>query len=265
VTQGFRFPAPRAKTVEGDMNGKKTSGSFKPFAHLGKLLPAGHAASRCKGRPGRWEEPDKPASPRVKLPPSAEILSDAELFQAVMTDVTPLDRTVKVGTRRPPPQSKDDPMEGPEAEAVEQLRQLVSDGTGFRVELTPEYMEGTGWKVPPETSRRLHRGEFSIQDHIDLHGLTAAEAREAFNGFLRRAVRTGKRGVLVVHGRGLSSPERPVLKAKVQEWLSNSPWNRWVIAFASARRVDGGAGATYVLLRSRKAEKCRRPRAGGKR
>jgi DNA-nicking Smr family endonuclease len=55
--------------------------------------------------------------------------------------------------------------------------------------------------------------------------------------------------ILIIHGRGLSSPAGPVLKTKVIQWLTTGPWRRWVMAFASARLCDGGAGATYVLLR----------------
>jgi len=62
---------------------------------------------------------------------------------------------------------------------------------------------------------------------------------------------SGKRAVLIVHGRGLSSPGEPVLKNKVREWLTRTAWRKWVIAFTSAQSYDGGTGATYVLLRHR--------------
>ena len=77
------------------------------------------------------------------------------------------------------------------------------------------------------------------------------EAREALEAFLKDAIRTGKRAVLIVHGRGLSSPDIPVLKSKVYAWLTRGPWRKWVIAFTSAKLHDGGAVATYVLLRQR--------------
>jgi len=57
--------------------------------------------------------------------------------------------------------------------------------------------------------------------------------------------------VMIIHGRGLSSPSEPVLKTRVFQWLQSGPWRKWVMAFASARWCDGGAGATYVLLRKR--------------
>ena len=65
----------------------------------------------------------------------------------------------------------------------------------------------------------------------------------------------GKTGILVTHGRGLSSPAEPILKRKVEEWLTRGPWRKWVVAYTSARLCDGGAGATYVLLRPRPVSK----------
>ena len=67
--------------------------------------------------------------------------------------------------------------------------------------------------------------------------------------------------IFVVHGRGLKSPDKPVLKAKVFEWLTRGPLRAHVIALASARSCDGGAGATYVLLRRRPIGKRQRKRA----
>ena len=99
-----------------------------------------------------------------------------------------------------------------------------------------------------------------MQDHLDLHGLTAAEARDAVDRFLTNAVRQGLRTVLIIHGRGLSSPGEPVLKSRLMQWLNRGVWRKWVMAYTSARRCDGGAGATYVLLRNPTAVKGTLPR-----
>ena len=143
----------------------------------------------------------------------------------------------------------------PEAEALMRLDKLVRNGEGFTVSDTPEYMEGIGYGVNPEVARRLHRGDYSIQAHIDLHGLGVEPAHEAFERFLKDALLSGKRAVLLVHGRGLSSREEPVLKTKVKEWLTSGRWRKWVMAFTSARACDGATGATYVLLRQSPATK----------
>jgi DNA-nicking Smr family endonuclease len=101
--------------------------------------------------------------------------------------------------------------------------------------------------IGPEVLRRLRRGEWSIQAHIDLHGHRVDEARHALVLFLKHALRNGLRCVRVVHGKGLGSRDRvPVLKGKVRGWLVQ---REEVIAFCQARPIDGGAGALVVLLR----------------
>jgi DNA-nicking Smr family endonuclease len=144
---------------------------------------------------------------------------------------------------------------------LSQLQTLIDSGQGYRIADTPEYIEGCGYRVPDEITRRLHRGDFAIQGHIDLHGMSALEAGKAVDGFLRQAVRQGLRTVLIIHGRGLSSPGEPVLKPLLEERLNRDGWRKWVLAYTSARACDGGAGATYVLLRKRPIPKTfRKPR-----
>ena len=94
--------------------------------------------------------------------------------------------------------------------------------------------------------RRLARGRYAVQDEIDLHGLTVAEAKPRLADFIEYSARSGKTCVRIVHGKGLGSGDRgPVLKRKVARWLRQ--WDA-VLAFVSARQVDGGTGALYVLL-----------------
>ncbi len=93
---------------------------------------------------------------------------------------------------------------------------------------------------------RLRRGEFTVEDAIDLHGLTALEAREALREFLGEALARRFACVRVIHGKGLrSGPRGPVLKHAVNVWLRKIDA---VQAFASAPQRDGGTGAVYVLL-----------------
>ena len=186
-----------------------------------------------------------------ELNPSLEI----KLFEAAMSGVKPLARRRGVERNFPAkvPEGRPaaDTGEKEDAETLSKLTDLVQHGTGFNIMDTAEYVEGTGYNVHPEVARYLHGGNYSIQAHVDLHALMVHDAREVFERFLKWAVTTGKRGVLIVHGRGLSSAAGPVLKTKVIEWLTLGPWRRWVVAYSSARRCDGGAGATYVLLRAR--------------
>jgi len=95
--------------------------------------------------------------------------------------------------------------------------------------------------------RRLRRGQFVVQAHLDLHGHTVPQAHVALAEFLREALERGARCVRVVHGKGLGSAHKlPVLKGKVGGWLRR---HGDVLAFCPAPPHDGGGGAVYVLLR----------------
>lgn len=181
-------------------------------------------------------------------------VKEQALFDEAMADVTPISRSgcISSDSQKRLPEGPDD---NPDAAALGQLENLVKHGEGFVLADTAEYIEGTGHRVNPQITRRLHRGDFSIQAHIDLHGLRVEDAYAAFDIFLKDSIMTGKRAVLIVHGRGLSSPDKPVLKTSLISWLTTGPWRKWVLAFSSARACDGGTGATYVLLRTRPVTK----------
>ena len=94
--------------------------------------------------------------------------------------------------------------------------------------------------------RKLRRGQYRVQAEIDLHGMTVAEAKLALRDFLAGALDRQFRCVRIIHGKGLRSGHRgPVLKGAVSSVLRRVGA---VVAYVSARQVDGGTGAVYVLL-----------------
>jgi DNA-nicking Smr family endonuclease len=222
----------------------RSSNLYRPFENLEALLES--KSLNLKSRPA--SRPPKLSNK------NSDPISERRLFLEAMADVKPISREKRI-ENNPKLILRKESDTTSEAETLQRLKELVNQGKGFVVADTAEYMEGTGYKINPCITRRLHRGEFSIQTHIDLHGLNVEDAKDAFEDFLRKAVNTGKRGVLIVHGRGLSSPAKPILKTKVREWLTRGPWRKWVIAFSSARLCDGGTGGTYVLLRQRPVTK----------
>jgi DNA-nicking Smr family endonuclease len=219
------------------MKSPKSTFSFKSFEEIRALLTT-KSISFPEAPPPICEECHEQLSPE----------SEEKLFQEAMNGVAPISRDNCV-ERGFPTVFPERPKDEDDSEPLLKLKDLVEYGMGFQVADTPEYIEGTMYHVHPEVARRLHRGDYSIQAYINLHRLNVSNARETLEKFLRLAVTTGKTGVLIVHGRGLSSTAEPVLKQKVVEWLTRGPWRKWVIAYASARSCDGGAGATYVLLR----------------
>ena len=105
--------------------------------------------------------------------------------------------------------------------------------------------------IGTDVTRKLRRGEWSVQGQIDLHGLRREEARERLSAFIRDANKQGLRCVRVVHGKGLGSPGKaPVLKSRVHSWLVQK---QEVLAFVQAKPAEGGAGALMVLLVPAKA------------
>jgi DNA-nicking Smr family endonuclease len=150
----------------------------------------------------------------------------------------------------PPPRGAPGAFWHPDLDAVDELRALVRGDAPFDLADGDEFVEGRVAGLDPNLLRKLRRGDFAVQGHVDLHGMTRDEAKGAVERFLRASRNAGKRCVVVVHGRGLHSKDQlPVLKEALRTWLSTARFARHVLAFASARPVDGGAGAVYVLLR----------------
>jgi DNA-nicking Smr family endonuclease len=178
---------------------------------------------------------------------------DKDLFLEAMSGVTPLPGTPKKITRspgdhvRPPYPAPDDKREG-----MARLHDLVKGFIELDITFTDEYIEGSVRGISRKLMKTLKKGEVPVQDHIDLHGLTRKEAEIRVKDFLLQSSRRGLRCVLIVHGRGLNSQDSlAVLKANLPAWLTSGPAKKIVLAFATARPYDGGAGAVYVLLRKR--------------
>jgi DNA-nicking Smr family endonuclease len=192
--------------------------------------------------------PPVPKAPPPPPPPPREV-REVDLWTDATAGVRPLDRgpdRVEPPRPRPLPEQVWDP----ELEALDELRALVSGDAPFDLADSDEFIEGRVSSVDTGTVRKLRRGEYAVQGHLDLHGLTREEAKARVESFLRGSRNAGKRCVLLVHGRGLHSKDQiPVLKEALKTWLATARFGRHVLAFATAQPVDGGAGAIYVLLR----------------
>ena len=180
--------------------------------------------------------------------------NEDEYFLEAVSDVEPLSRDKNKITRHPDPNIKPaHPAGTEELEALAHLSDLVSGHAQIDITFTDEYIEGSVKGFSPKLMRQLKKGQFPIQDYVDLHGLTKQRAEERVRDFLLQSYRLGLRCVLIVHGRGLNSENHiPVLKERLPGWLNRRPINKIVLAFSTARPYDGGAGAIYVLLKRRK-------------
>lgn len=169
---------------------------------------------------------------------------DVSLFRRLMGDAKPLQPTEKAPQHRPRAIAKARFARQDERAALqESLESDIDESETGAGEALRFHRPSVGRR----TMRKLARGNFSVQDEIDLHGMTVPEAKEALQEFMGECELSGYTCIRVVHGKGLGSGNRgPVLKGKVNKWLRQ--WNA-VLAFVSARQIDGGTGAVYVLLR----------------
>lgn len=172
--------------------------------------------------------------------------SDLALFHAAMADVRPLRsrQSAELRRRRPPP------VPGQRHADDRAVLRELAQGPSADNPLGPELGEALAYARPglqQKTLRRLRRGEFSVMAELDLHGQTVEPARRLLADFLNECQRRQLGCVRVIHGKGRrSSNAGPVLKGQVDRWLRQRDE---VLAFCSARPVDGGTGALYVLLR----------------
>ena len=182
------------------------------------------------------------ASQQVKAVQQAA--SDKDLFVRAAGAVKPLPDKRKLHHKVEP---KIPPAMQYQRDEKAVLKEAISDE--FDVSTLLECDEHLSFRRPgigPDVTRKLRRGDWSIQRQIDLHGLRRDDAREALSIFIREAHKQGIRCVRVVHGKGLGSPGKaPVLKSRVHSWLVQK---NEVLAFVQAKPADGGAGALVVLL-----------------
>jgi DNA-nicking Smr family endonuclease len=180
--------------------------------------------------------------PRPSPPPDP---ADAELFRAAIgpvRELAPPPEPPRAPKPRPVPRQR----EIDEARALEDSRLHpfdYADGFGDNV----EYLKDG---LAPRVLKRLKRGQYSVQDEFDLHGMKAVLAERVLREFLHESRRRENLCVRIVHGKGLNSEgDFPVLKALVERMLRQ---RADVLAFASAPAAQGGTGAVLVLLARRR-------------
>ena len=176
----------------------------------------------------------------VSVSPKSD--DDAQLFREAVRDVKPLSREAIVrGIRKPLPHAR-----FTREDRLAVLQESLSADTADLDVASGEELAFQREGLPISVLRKLRRGQYHIQAEIDLHGLTVVEAKDVLRSFLADSLERQFRCVRIVHGKGLRSGHRgPVLKGTVSSVLRRVGR---VLAFVSARQVDGGTGAVYVLL-----------------
>jgi DNA-nicking Smr family endonuclease len=202
-----------------------------------------------------FESPSEPTGPDLEaVPADSHAEEDERLFREAMAGVEPLASPHKRVVPLPRVDARPaHPAPDEDLEAMIHLSELVSGSAELDITYSDEYLEGCVHGFNPRLMQQLKRGQFPIQDFIDLHGLTKQEAQVRVRDFVLKSYHSGLRCILVVHGRGLNSENHiPVLKERLPLWLTRGPARKIVLAFSTAKPYDGGTGALYILLKKKR-------------
>jgi DNA-nicking Smr family endonuclease len=168
---------------------------------------------------------------------------DIALFREATRGVKPLRHVPRVTGAAPGPRARARFARAERLPVLEEIRHDSADEPELAAGDTTVFVRPG---VAATTLRKLRRGQYRVQAELDLHGLTVAEAKLQLREFLIASLQRNARCLRIVHGKGLrSGPKGPVLRQLVNSALRRTAQ---VLAFASARPVDGGTGALYVLL-----------------
>ena len=184
-------------------------------------------------------------------PPSLEGKEDVDdemLFKKAMAEVKPLGGKTKpvVGRKFPKYEKEAEEILSPLGLIETYLKEQALTGLEG-----VDSIQGGPHEWNQLLLKKLQEGAFSVKAELDLHGLSKKEARLELEGFIAECRGKNCACVRIVHGKGNNSKDGvPVLKGLVQRWLSQRRLSKQLVAYVSARPVDGGAGAIYVLLRN---------------
>jgi DNA-nicking Smr family endonuclease len=93
---------------------------------------------------------------------------------------------------------------------------------------------------------RIAPEKLPVDDSIDLHGMTLAEALAATDAFLTASIQKGHRKVLIIHGKGRDG--EGVLRREIRPHLERDD-RTGAMGYPGAEL--GGRGALWVVLRYR--------------
>jgi DNA-nicking Smr family endonuclease len=171
---------------------------------------------------------------------------DASLFLAEMGDVTPLKPDNKIKINKKPKKAPIRPVNKFDSSAINDVfsdLEIMED--------CPDILSFSRSGLQHNVLKKLRQGKNPVELTLDLHGLTVAQARIELSNFLGECEAAGIRHVIIIHGKGYRSKDKPVIKPMLNRWLREVDN---VLAFHTALPKDGGSGAVYVLLKKPEVE-----------
>lgn len=171
---------------------------------------------------------------------------ELDLWHHVAQTVRPLK------SKRRAAQPKEEPTSAPAAK-VKAAKPAAPAAPPPKLQAKPakphELTHGLSHGVDRRQAERFRKGKLPIEGKIDLHGRTQQDAHDDLLAFLKRAHAAGRRTVLVVTGKGMTTSRTGILRQAVPRWLNEPSFRPLVLAFDYAEPQHGGEGALYVLIK----------------
>jgi len=207
----------------------------KPFQALKNLKPAATSAA-TREHPKREE---------LKV-----VEDDSELFLRAVADAQKLRKDNAPSRERALQQQSRNTDFAPTTQDQQLFLQAMRQGGTTLIDFQQDTDESGDRRHRSSSSRmrQLKRGTIRICQELDLHGLLRDEAISRLEHFIANAFSRGMEAVLVITGKGINSPEGPVLRGAVEAWLRGQG-KKIVAEFSPAPRDKGGSGAFVVFLK----------------
>jgi DNA-nicking Smr family endonuclease len=186
---------------------------------------------------------------KINTPRKETIEDETELFLRAVEGARAIDaesRSAPAAPRKPVQRQRSE--DGDEQQLF--LQAMLKMGPALRMPQPEPDPDQEHRQTASSRMKQLKRGTIRIREELDLHGHLKEEALAELEQFIRHAYQQGHRAVLVITGKGINSPEGPVLQGAVAAWLRGKG-KAMVAEFGPAPRDRGGSGAYVVFLKNK--------------
>ncbi|MDX8395999.1 MAG: Smr/MutS family protein [Mariprofundaceae bacterium] len=164
-----------------------------------------------------------------------------DLFAQAMSQVKVISAADKVRKKKKQPRpNRDLEIKSPVIQAAPSHSHLAAENTD-----NPWILKASG--ISQERLKKLAGGSPVVRRDLDLHGFTRDEALVALEEFVEQALVGHQRAIEIIHGRGLHSQGKAVLKECVYHWLRQGRFSAHILA--AIPTPSSGGGSCRVLLR----------------
>ena len=182
---------------------------------------------------------------------------DLSLWEKITSTIQPLIANKKFHISNDQSSSESSPPEKimlHNDNVVNNQKKITSNFNKLKIKKNIEY---TG--IDRRTNQKMTRGNVEIEANLDLHGYNQIEAYDLLYNFLVKSHQEHLKLVLVITGKGRSINnndynqynEVGILKTKLPIWLKEHKFFNIVNGYRFSHQKHGGAGAYYILLKSK--------------